>query len=98
VEQIVADEERAEAVVTKMESAQKSIDGFVKKGGDLTKSWRKIDADHDSGRGELEPMLREADEYRSAALQAFADSIVEVREQVTAEEWEALHQGTQDGH
>ena len=96
VQQIVADEVRAEAVVTTMESAQKSVDGFVKKGGDLTKSWQKIDADRNSGRGELEPMFREADEYRSDALQAFADSIFEMREQVTAEEWEALHRGTQD--
>ena len=98
VQHVVADEERADAVVAVMESTQKIIDGYVERSGNLTKSWRKIDTDRDSERAEFEPLLREADEYPSDTLQAFADSIFEMREQVTAEEWEALHRDGQDGH
>ena len=96
VEEIVVDEERAAAVVDEMKRAQKRLDGTAKQGRALVKRWRKIDDDPDSGRAELEPMLREADAYRSEALKAFADSIFEMREQITAEEWEAYRRGVEE--
>ena len=81
----------------KRAAAQKRLDGAAKQSRGLAKRWRKIDADLDSGRAELEPMLSEAVEYRSEALKAFADSIFEMREQVAAEEWAALYRDVKHG-
>ncbi len=91
VKEFVADEERAAAVVAEMKSAQKSINGSVKEIRGVVKRWKKIDADPGSGRAELEPLLRESTEIRSDALRAYTDSLFEMREQMTAEEWEAVY-------
>jgi len=96
VQEIVVDEARAAAVVAEMKRAQKSFDGTAKQSRRLIKSWRKIDDDPHSGHPELEPMLREADEYRSEALKSFADSIFELRAQLTAEEWDAYRRGVEE--
>jgi uncharacterized protein YoxC len=97
VEETVADKDRSAAAVAEMKAAQKRLDGAAKQSRGLIKRWRKMDADVDSGRAELEPMLSEAVEYRSEALKAFADSIFEMRKQLTAEEWAALYPGVEHG-
>jgi alkylhydroperoxidase family enzyme len=93
---VVADEERAAAVVAEMKAAQKRFDQSTKETRGLIKRWRKTDADADAGRAELESMLREAEENRSEAVGIFADAIFAMRQEVTAEEWAAYRQGLED--
>ena len=96
VKEIVVDKTTAAAVIAEMKGAQKRFDRTAKQSRGLIKSWRKIDNDHDSGRAELEPMLREAVDYRSEALKTFVDTIFELRAQLTAEEWEAYRRGVEE--
>ena len=96
IQEIVVDEERSAAVLAEMKGAQNHFGRTAEQSRGLVTRWRKIDNDHDSGRAELEPMLREAAEYRSEALKTFADSIFELRAQLTAEEWEAYRRAVEE--
>ena len=55
----------------------------------LLKAWMKADLDPTSGRAEFDQMLGEALPIRSAAAESFLDVVFEVRDQMTAEQWEA---------
>jgi hypothetical protein len=96
VQEFIADEEKAAAVTAEMKNAQKSFDRHAKWTNGLVKRWRKSDANPDSGKAELETFLREADAHRSDVLRVYADAILEMRAQVTAEEWDALYRASRE--
>ena len=98
VQEVVVDDARADAVVAEMKSAQKSLNNANKEIGKLFKSWGKADSDLDSQGVELESRLRQADGLRSEAMSTFTDSLFLIRDQMTAEEWAALHrEPSEDG-
>lgn len=96
-QEMIEDEDRASAVVGEMKSAQKSFNDTSKQIGKLIKSFKKIDSDHDAGRAELEPLLRQGDQVRVEAQKVLIDAIFEMRQQMTPEEWSAVYRASNEG-
>jgi hypothetical protein len=86
----VVDEARAAAVVAEMKSSQKSFDRAAKQLNGLIKDWDKTNQNRASGRSDLEPIMRQADELRVETQATFVDAIFEMRKHLTVEEWKAI--------
>jgi hypothetical protein len=91
-----------QAVLSVLDDAalQKQVKSLMKQGvkagkkaskelASLFKSWQKADLDPATGRAEFDQMLVEAGVVRSKAQESFLDIVFEIRDQVTAEQWEA---------
>ena len=97
VKEHVADRAAADAIVTEMKSASKSLNKVAKDGRKRFKEWSKTDSDHSTGAAELQPLVDGANEYRAQAGKIFIDGIFEMREHMTAEEWDSAIKARLDG-
>jgi len=86
---VVEDQEQARKVKWLMKSGAKEAKKFSKELASVLKAWLKEDRDPAAGRDEFDRSLAKAQLIRSAAQASFLDSAFEIKDAVTAKQWDA---------
>ena len=90
VRQVVADPERADAAVRELELGQQDLESVGKQLETLVKDFSTTDEDQASGLDELLPYLQMASEQRRNAQRVSLDRMFDLRQILTADEWNTL--------
>ena len=94
---VLEDAEQEKQVKALMKQGRKSGQKASKELASLMKAWLKADLDPASGRVEFDQMFAEARSLRLETHETFLDVVFEIRDQVTAEQWETAFSGTLGG-
>jgi len=90
VRQVVADPERADAAVRELELGLQDLESVGKQLETLVKDFSTTDEDQASGFDELLPYLQMASEQRRNAQRVSLDRMFDLRQILTADEWNTL--------
>lgn len=94
---VLDDAEQQEQVKSLMKQGAKEGKKASKELASLLKGWLKEDLEPATGRGEFDRLLVEAEKVRSAAKTSFLDVIFQLRDELTAEQWETAFGESLDG-
>jgi hypothetical protein len=89
VNEVVADEARAAAAVEIIKQGRNDLEDASKRFEEIAKGFRAADEEQSAGLDVLTPFVEQAIEARRSGQAAVLDRVFELRDTLTASEWEA---------
>lgn len=90
-EEAIKDKDRAKQVVSITKQADEEYEAFTKNLNKLSKQFVKMNKDYNLTREEMDALSGQAKKNRMAFLEKYVELRFQVKNLVTAEEWQAMH-------
>jgi uncharacterized membrane protein len=90
-EEIIKDKDRAKQVISITKQADKEVKSFAENLDKLSKQLAQLNKNYNLTREELDSFSIQAKQNRMAFLEKFIELRFQLKNLVTAEEWQAMH-------
>ena len=90
-EEVIKDKDKARQVISITEQADEAYESFAENLDELSEQFVQMNKNYDLTRAEMDSISIQANKNRMAFLEKYVELRFQIKDLVTAEEWQAMH-------